>query len=643
MDVLLFRKVDQVEKEIVQMREDIKLEFSKLSLGRVQPSTFMAAYTVLIYSRFLIADEAVMRTLYGLDLDSCEEGTRTAIIDQINKWADSPEMKQQIFWLRDAAGTGKTTVAVTMARTWFKEGRLAGRFFFTPNTRKVDGIDTIEIFNLTVAKDMAELQPSLRPIIEKAMQGTSPLHLDLESQFDRLIVHPLKDVNSPLFLVFDAVDNCEEGEEHRKRDKLMETILKHLPQMPNVRVFMTSRPLPDIRYHFDRSPLVYGHDIQLLDIHSRAKLDDIRIFVTKRLPSYTEQQVEVVTVHSDGLFIWASTACKLLKSSRKPGRILERFVTEKPERLLDVLYMEVLDQALAEKDDAYPMLNVLQVIINSYEPVSIRTIEFLLPDNEHVDEYVQDLGSVLKDGDPHRPIRVLHPTFREFLSDPTRPGTFAIDPIKSHGVIALGCLDALDQFLKFDILDQVKASNVYPSNTEIPDLDQLLKKQVTPALQYASSYWPYHAAAAVQKQEGIEGLSKFVERKFLNWVELMSLRDQLPNCVQGLHQLKLAFDQRTSDHIETQQVNTPIHPIKLLTVYSGAARQSGNFPGVSIPDPISNTHSNFCLTHLHIPPSIYARKLGIVPEISRSLSQSTPDCLLRPRNRPVQRHYVDGT
>lgn len=491
-----------------------------------------------------MADVAMLKILYGLDLESCEKGTRIAIIDSITRWADSSDSTQQIFWLCDVPGTGKTTLAVTMARRWLREGRLAGRFFFTPNTRKVDGVDIVEVFCPTVAKDMAELQPTLRPFIDAAIQSTSSLHFSLETQFERLIIAPLKKATSPLFLVFDALDNCEEGDETRIRDKLIESIIKVIPTAPNIRLLITSRPLPDISHQLERSPLIHGRDLRLLETQNNAKLDDIRIFIKKRLPRHTEKQRELVTMLSDGLFIWAATACKLLRATRQPESVLERLVAEKAEGSLDPLYMEVLKQALINNDASDHMLKVLQVVINAYEPVSISTIQLLLPDNEHIKDFVQHLGSVLKGGDPHRPIRVLHPTFREFIQKSTIPNGFVINPLESHGVVALGCLNLLGAFLKYDLLDQVRAYRVIPRNSDISNLTALLDRQLSPALRYASSYWPYHAATAAMfnNSKDVQILRNFIETKLLNWIELMSLRGQLSICIEGLCRLLLGLD-----------------------------------------------------------------------------------------------------
>src|SRR5277367_5942029 len=108
--------------------------------------------------------EEFFKLVYGVDLDVCQKGTRVAILERIRTWAKDTATPKRIFWLNDTAGAGKTTIASTMAREWMREGQLAGRFFFTPNSKLASGISE---FCRVVARDIAVLIPSLAPVIDK--------------------------------------------------------------------------------------------------------------------------------------------------------------------------------------------------------------------------------------------------------------------------------------------------------------------------------------------------------------------------------------------------------------------------------------------------------------------------------------------
>ncbi len=55
---------------------------------------------------------------------TCLPNTRVDVLQKISRWADS-EDQQCLFWLSGMAGTGKSTIAHTVARAYFEQGRLA--------------------------------------------------------------------------------------------------------------------------------------------------------------------------------------------------------------------------------------------------------------------------------------------------------------------------------------------------------------------------------------------------------------------------------------------------------------------------------------------------------------------------------------
>jgi hypothetical protein len=60
----------------------------------------------------------------------CLPDTRIDVLEQIRAWADGTN-KKCIFWLNGFAGTGKSTIARTIARKYYDQNRLGGSFFFS--------------------------------------------------------------------------------------------------------------------------------------------------------------------------------------------------------------------------------------------------------------------------------------------------------------------------------------------------------------------------------------------------------------------------------------------------------------------------------------------------------------------------------
>ncbi|KAF9487528.1 hypothetical protein BDN71DRAFT_1513891 [Pleurotus eryngii] len=61
-------------------------------------------------------------------------GTRFAITEQVDRWATST-CQERVFWLRGAAGTGKSTTAKSVAAKFSKAKRLGASFFFVQDVQ----------------------------------------------------------------------------------------------------------------------------------------------------------------------------------------------------------------------------------------------------------------------------------------------------------------------------------------------------------------------------------------------------------------------------------------------------------------------------------------------------------------------------
>jgi hypothetical protein len=477
-------------------------------------------FTLIEYAA-CIADDAPNNPsspeIHGIGLAVCQEGTRVAILERIKTWGKDALTQKQIWWLRDAAGTGKTTVASTMVRHWKATGALAGRFFFT---RSLRAASEIEKFCPALARDVAHFHAPLRPMIGGALMESSAIRSEFEEQFELLIVAPLSRLDKTAILIIDALDNCEAS----GRERILKAFLHHLPSVPKMKLLFTSRPLLDIDELLERSEMIEGRDIQLHDVHGDATHPDIALYMEKQLEKLSRQERQMLVVQSQGLFIWASTACQLLRKTRKPSKILKDLMDVTTSDHLDHLYREVLEQALVDPSSLDALVRVLQVIITVFEPVSIRTVEAFLPHQEAVNTLIQDLSSVVKDGDPDRPLIVLHDTFREFLANERRANGYMVNSMQAHTTLAIGCVELLSTFLKYDMFGISGDGLGLEANAKRPELLPRIEKELTAALKYAATHWAYHGSLALEDGAAKDVIERFMRTKVLNLAELMSLR-----------------------------------------------------------------------------------------------------------------------
>ena len=123
--------------------------------------------------------------------DECLPNTRVDLQNQIAAWAQSPNAKS-IFWLNGMAGTGKSTVCRTIARSFEAEGKLGASFFFK---RGEGSCGTAARFFPTITKQLITRIPQMIPLVQEAIRA-EPMILtkSLVEQFNRLILQPLTEL-----------------------------------------------------------------------------------------------------------------------------------------------------------------------------------------------------------------------------------------------------------------------------------------------------------------------------------------------------------------------------------------------------------------------------------------------------------------
>jgi hypothetical protein len=80
--------------------------------------------------RLLSAADAPFNSYNKRQAPTCLPDTRVKLLQEIYNWADGQD-KRCIFWLNGLAGTGKSTIARTVAHRYFDQKRLGASFFFS--------------------------------------------------------------------------------------------------------------------------------------------------------------------------------------------------------------------------------------------------------------------------------------------------------------------------------------------------------------------------------------------------------------------------------------------------------------------------------------------------------------------------------
>ena len=491
--------------------------------------------------------------------DDYLEGTRVALLHDLQEWAESTDKSSHVCVLSGAAGTGKSTVARELARRLSKKKQLGASFFFVRSAAGDAGTSRF-VFS-TIAFQLAASQDFKRCIAEATLQylNDNKGH-HLNGQLEKLILEPLKEIpasHSPVVIILDAVDECSES---APGDLIqMFTLLKRLREIPfPFRVLITTRPEMPIEHAI----LAAGFEpaAKRFDMDSIAPEDvdaDIRHFFTKRFQelycgrkilSSRPDAIERLTTKAERLFIYAQTIVEALRNDKRPEVAIQRLdsflVGENAAGLsaLDTLYLTVLENVYSKSDMENAdvrrrVIAVLASIVVFQEQVTLDALsQFFDVTAESAKFTLGDLHSVISFDDQSPDgarIRPLHATFVEFLTDNLRcrNADFYIDPRVYHAQLASSCLDFLDNTLRRNICE-LPDPTVHKD--AVKDLSSRVHKYISPQAQYAYRYWSVHIVRADTSRDIFQRLEGFCAKKILLWFEALSMMNKLDSAIQAL-------------------------------------------------------------------------------------------------------------
>jgi len=264
---------------------------------------------------------------------------------------------------------------------------------------------------------------------------------------------------------------------------------------------------------------------------------DIQRYISTLLKDeegFTVEHFKRLAMESDGLFEWARLACDYISDPEMVGEdSQERFdallagKSEKGIHLLDDMYLRILGDE-RRKVDIPIFCSVMGQIIASLEPLPCTALtamrqHFPLPvDRRKVEQVIRPLGSLVTGTtDPHIPVRPLHASFYDFLTDKTRSNTFFVDVSLAQSNLAFASLGVLEQQLCFNICS-LKSS--YLPNSAIPDLEDRVKESISAELSYSCRFWGTHVGAMSVEQPLVETVKAFFDdERLLFWLEVVSL------------------------------------------------------------------------------------------------------------------------
>jgi hypothetical protein len=254
-----------------------------------------------------------------------------------------------------------------------------------------------------------------------------------------------------------------------------------------------------------------------------------------------EQALRRLVLNASGLFIWAATACRFIREGRgyaekRLSMIINSSIsTSAPEQHLDKIYITVLKNTIhqeyleEEKQDMYSSLRqILGTIVALYSPLSVNSLCGLLDLSKGlIERGLADLHAVLDiPTDTNRPLRLHHPSFRDFLIDKKRcsdvdfSSPFWVNESETHHQIAARCIQLMSSpsNLKQNICN-LRNPKILQCDVNSQTISDCLPKEV----QYACRYWVQHLQKSGLHLHDNGPIHMFLQEHLLHWFEALSI------------------------------------------------------------------------------------------------------------------------
>jgi hypothetical protein len=387
------------------------------------------------------------KALYNTDVgestrDPCTPGTRVAELERIYQWAqDSSSNSPRIFWLVGDAGSGKSTIACTVAehfdidKTKSEMQSILRAGFFC--SRKFEETRRQKNIIPTIVYQLARQSRSYARELYKADKFDS-VEVPPKQMKDLLVGPWQRSADArppelpPYLVVVDALDEIEsEGGPVFLKNLLMTV---NNGQLQGLKFLITSRPHPELASlcaSFSSDAVC-----RLYEVSTDAVEADIVTYLRDKLPNLRDEpQLIDLAKKADGLFIYAATVFKyitprLRMTKREQMDLMSKLfgsplaTSSTTTSMIDELYQQILREAFSNLETTHlrTRLSILHTFLCTEERVSPSIAADLISDagmEELASIIVAELHAVLYADDEGR-VLWYHASFPDFIFTQTR-------------------------------------------------------------------------------------------------------------------------------------------------------------------------------------------------------------------------------
>ena len=372
-----------------------------------------------------------------------------------------------------------------------------------------------------------------------------------------LIVQPLAESTISTVIVIDALDECKDEE---PASAILSVLGQFVAEIPTVKFFITGRPESRIREGFRLPLLAEATDVFVLHEVEPGQVDnDIRLFFAhsfSELKRYrrglgdwpTGEQVDLLCERAGGLFVHAVATVRFIDHKiNSPKKQLDHLLRSqgssalegktkfRADATIDSLYASILQEAFGSDDQendqrVRSVLGAVVLATNPLSPSSIATLLGFEPEEVYtILSLVHSLLVLQEDID--QPVRPFHKSFPDFVADPARCANerFRVYPPDQHTELLVGCLETMNRELERNMCNLPDGV----INSEVSDLKERAREHIEQVLEYACRSWHKHLVGTIPAHV-VPILHQFLEKKFLFWLEVLSILGFVREAVDAL-------------------------------------------------------------------------------------------------------------
>ena len=471
---------------------------------------------------------------------------------EFQQWHDHPESR--LLWVKGDPGKGKTMLLCGIVDELSKSTDHVLSFFFCQaNDSRINNAASVlrSLIYLLVYQ-----QPSLVQHVRGDYDRAGETLFKDANTWDtlsKIFTSILRDQRLKMaYLVIDALDECVTG-----RAQLLEFIIEKSSISPRVKWIVSGRNWPQIEEQLEKTLRKSVLSLELnaesvaaaVDTYIQHKVDNLAGL--KKYDTSTKSAVQdYLYSHASSTFLWVALVCQALEDPEVLDWhtlvVLHTFPTG-----LDALYARMLDHIRGSRDE-HICKHILATVATVHRPISLQELITLvkLPDiissyQDRLEKIIKICGSflTLREQISDQTIDFVHQSAKDFLlgkvthqaSLEAFNWAFPLGIEDVNHIIFLRSLIALSTVLRRDMYN-LKAPGFPIDKVQAPSSDPLA------TVRYSCVFWVDHLRDSTSDKDApqhnaLDAIQTFVERRYLYWLEALSLLKVMPEGIVAITQL----------------------------------------------------------------------------------------------------------